>query len=189
MNFYWWKLTAHCEFEQSARNTGLCLYLFGQEMGTPVYSMGAHAAQRQHRAQEGDAAIQTLSLIKPYHNLWKMCIPSLQTYWQKDPKPQTTGILHILMLKWVLIKLGFTVDVIRCWSTVDMYLQFFNNLLYICLIEEKRCVALLWVLLNQLLNFTLSYKIFICISLVIFELLQQSDSYGSCVLKRLNTQL
>lgn len=75
------------------------------------------------------------------------------------------------------------------YSRHVLYLQFFNNLLYICLIEEKRCVALLWVLLNQLLNFTLSYKIFICISLVIFELLQQSDSYGSCVLKRLNTQL
>lgn len=117
-NFSWWKLTAHWESGQSAHNTGLCLYLFGQEMGTLVYSLGAHAAQKQRCAQEGNAAKQTLSLIKPYHSSWKMCIPSVQTYWQK---PQPTGILHILMLKWILIKLGFTVDVIRCWSTVDMY--------------------------------------------------------------------
>lgn len=27
MNLYWWKLIAHCEFRQSAHNTGLCLYL------------------------------------------------------------------------------------------------------------------------------------------------------------------
>lgn len=161
MNFYWWKLTAHRESGQSAHNTRL--YLFGQGTGMLVYSMGLCAAEKQHCGWEGNAAIQTLSSIKPYHSSLKMCIPSFQTYWQK---PQTTGILHILMLKWVLIKLGFTVDVIRCWSTVDvLYLQFFNNLLYICLIEEKRCVVLLWVLLKRLLNFTLSYKIFICISL------------------------
>lgn len=116
MNFYWWKLTAHWESGQSAHHTRL--YLFGQETGTLVYSMGVCAAEKQHCAWQGNAAIQTLSSIKPYHSSLKMCIPSFQTYWQK---PQTTGILHILMLKWVLIKLGFTVDVIRCWSTVDMY--------------------------------------------------------------------
>lgn len=62
------------------------------------------------------------------------------------------------------------------YSRHVLYLQFFNNLLYICLIEEKRCVVLLWVLLNQLLNFTLSYKVFICISPIIFEFLQKFDS-------------
>lgn len=75
--------------------------------------MGAHTAQRCSStvlAKLMNASMQTLSLSHISVNEKHASHPYKLT---GKEIPQTTGILHILIFKEVLIKFGFTVSVIR----------------------------------------------------------------------------